>query len=140
MPNNFPSDGAHNTVTREAVDEIASQTPTQNASLDYTIGGRTEASVHSNVEVERMAAVINGERTLNRAGDDINSQWVNTQEGYATASFNDQNRQERVSPYLRELEEARTQYRAVTNTAKSEAENNREATHPQPRKEDYERT
>lgn len=67
--NNFPREGNHTTVTREAVKRLERERPTLNPELHYTIGGVVETSVHSNANAERQAAITAGSRRLNQASD-----------------------------------------------------------------------
>lgn len=66
-PNNFPREGLHTTVTKDAVKRLERQRPVQNMGMHYTIGGSIEATVHSNLNAEREAAITNGARALNGA-------------------------------------------------------------------------
>lgn len=70
-PNNFPREGMHTAVTREAVKRLEAQRPTSNAQLHYTIGGSVETIVHSNVNAEREAAIAAGNRLLAKASQDL---------------------------------------------------------------------
>ena len=65
--NNFPRKGKHSTVTKEAVRQLERERPTHNAERHYTIGGDVEATVHSNLQAEREAAITHGHRRLNAA-------------------------------------------------------------------------
>ena len=66
-PNNFTREGEHSTVTKEGVRQLERERPTHNAERHYTIGGDVEASVHSNANAEREAAITHGNRRLNAA-------------------------------------------------------------------------
>lgn len=70
-PNNFPREGAHSPVTRNAVEQLEAQRPKLNAELHYTIGGTVEAVVHSNENAEREAAITTGSRVLQQAANDL---------------------------------------------------------------------
>ncbi len=70
-PNNFPREGQHSPVTRDALRAMENERPVLNCELHYTIGGGMEADVHSNVYAEREAAITNGSRRLNRASDTV---------------------------------------------------------------------
>lgn len=70
-PNNFPREGMQSTVTKSAVRKLEQERPVLNAELHYTIGGDCEASVHTNLNAEREAAITNGSRRLNMASEAI---------------------------------------------------------------------
>ncbi len=70
-PNNFPREGAHNPVTRDAVETLEAQRPTLNAELHYTIGGTVETFVHSNENAEREAAITVGSRRLHQSSQEL---------------------------------------------------------------------
>ena len=93
-PNNFPREGQHNPVTRDAVDRIAATRPTLNVARHYTIEGEVEVAVHSNLNAEREAAITTGERRLATAsqalrqgfqkpGNDARSDYVRQQKALA---------------------------------------------------------
>ncbi|MEM8761144.1 MAG: hypothetical protein AAGE83_12625 [Pseudomonadota bacterium] len=63
-PNNFPREGLHTPVTREAIKRLEAERPTLNVELHYTIGGTIETAVHSNANAEREAAITTGSRRL----------------------------------------------------------------------------
>ncbi|MEM6410181.1 MAG: hypothetical protein AAF683_01440 [Pseudomonadota bacterium] len=63
-PNNFPREGLHTPVTREAIRRLEADRPTLNAELHYTIGGTIETVVHANANAEREAAITAGSRCL----------------------------------------------------------------------------
>ncbi|MEM9763559.1 MAG: hypothetical protein AAF968_13800 [Pseudomonadota bacterium] len=63
-PNNFPREGLHTPVTREAIKRLEADRPTLNAELHYTMGGMVETVVHSNANAEREAAITAGSRRL----------------------------------------------------------------------------
>lgn len=77
-PNNFPREGMHSSVTREAVKRMERERPLLNSERHYTIGGEAEAIVHSNVYAEREAAITNGSRRLNHASDKVRAEFVAT--------------------------------------------------------------
>ena len=68
-PNNFPREGMHSPVTRDAVKKLERERPVLNTERHFTIGGEIETVVHSNLYAEREAAITNGARSLNRASD-----------------------------------------------------------------------
>ncbi|MEL6171286.1 MAG: hypothetical protein AAFQ04_01700 [Pseudomonadota bacterium] len=70
-PNNFPREGEHQSVTRDAVDKFQNERPVFNREVHYTIGGNIEAEVHSSLIAEREAAITNGSRRLNLASEDL---------------------------------------------------------------------
>lgn len=74
-PNNFPREGQHSIVTRAALDRLARERPTLNAELHYTIGGSTEAVVHSNLAAEREGAMTRGERRLQSSSHAVNAEF-----------------------------------------------------------------
>lgn len=77
-PNNFPRDGDHSTVTRDHIETLKANRSAPQQSLDYTIGGTTETSVHKAVESGRVYAINQGERLLQEA-----SQRVQTAHAFA---------------------------------------------------------
>jgi len=70
-PNNFPREGMHQTVTRDAVEKLQRERPILDHQVHYTIGGTIETQVHSNLNAEREAAITNGARRLNHASQDL---------------------------------------------------------------------
>lgn len=68
-PNNFPREGMDEPVTQEAIKKLERERPVLNTELHFTIGGDVETSVHSNLEVEREAAIANGVRRLQQVSD-----------------------------------------------------------------------
>lgn len=68
-PNNFPREGDHQPVTREAVTRLEADRPKLNAKLHYTIGGTVETVVHSNANAEREAAITAGARALQQSSE-----------------------------------------------------------------------
>lgn len=85
-PNHFPREGAHNPVTRDAVERVAAQRPKLNTELHYTIGGPVETVVHSNTDAEREAAISTGERRLEAASQAVRRDFRDP-EGDARASY-----------------------------------------------------
>ena len=77
-PNNFPREGMHTAVTREAVTRLEAQRPTLNAQMHYTIGGTVETVVHSNVNAEREAAITAGNRRLEQSSQDLHAGFKRT--------------------------------------------------------------
>lgn len=71
--NNFPREGMHTPITRNAVKRLERERPVHNAEPHYTIGGDVETNVHSCVYAEREAAITNGSRRLNYASDKVRS-------------------------------------------------------------------
>ncbi|MEM8570364.1 MAG: hypothetical protein AAGG56_05575 [Pseudomonadota bacterium] len=70
-PNNFPREGEHTPVTRDAVSKLERERPKFNSERHYTIGGEVETRVHSNANAEREAAITNGARRLNQATERV---------------------------------------------------------------------
>lgn len=66
-PNNFPREGQHRTVTRDAVQRLERARPRHNVKRHYTIGGTVEAVVYSTANAEREAAITYGARRLNHS-------------------------------------------------------------------------
>ncbi len=66
-PNNFPREGQHRPVTRDAVRRLEHERPRHNVERHYTIGGTVEAVVHSTANAEREAAITYGSRRLNHS-------------------------------------------------------------------------
>lgn len=83
-PNNFPREGEHAPVTRNAVRKLERERPVHNAALHYTIGGDTEALVHSSVYAEREAAIAAGSRRLNQASNTVHEGFVAAKPGVRT--------------------------------------------------------
>ncbi len=71
LPNNFPREGQHSPVTRAEINKLERERPALNAEMHYTIGGDVEASVHSNLNAEREAAITNGVKSLSKASGAI---------------------------------------------------------------------
>ena len=89
QPNNFPREGQHNPVTREALDTLEGQRSTPEAELNYTIGGATETIVHSNLESQRVYALNTGYRRFEDVSNDLETQHALTKnEGHAKEQFN----------------------------------------------------
>ena len=76
-PNNFPREGDHNAVTRDAVDKLEAERPALNAETHYTIGGTVETVVHSSLDAEREAAITTGSRRLQQAANDLRRAFAN---------------------------------------------------------------
>lgn len=70
-PNNFPREGQHNPVTRDAVKTLERERPKLNEQRHYTIDGGVEAEVHSSVNAEREAAITTGARRLSQTSQQI---------------------------------------------------------------------
>lgn len=71
VPNNFPREGEHNSVTAAGVEQMERERPHQTATVEYTIGGVIEGQVHTTIEVERTYAINRGHRILNQAANDL---------------------------------------------------------------------
>ena len=88
VPNNFPREGETNPVTRDHLEQLKASRPIPNTSLDYTIGGGTEAVVHASVEAERNYSITTGERILKRSSDDLDHSFAfKSLEGRSKAQF-----------------------------------------------------
>jgi hypothetical protein len=88
QPNNFPREGETNPVTRDHLEQLKANRPIPNTSLDYTIGGGTEALVHASVEAERNYSITTGERILKRSSDDLDHSFTfKSLEGHSKAQF-----------------------------------------------------
>lgn len=75
-------------VTRPHIEKLKASRPVPNQSMDYTIGGNTETSVHTTVESERIYAINQGEKRLLKASERVQTDHVfaaNT--GRAKAQF-----------------------------------------------------
>ena len=77
-PNNFPREGMHTPVTRDAVKRLEAQRPTPNAQMHYTIGGTVETVVHSNVNTVREAAITAGNRRLEQSSQNLRANFGRT--------------------------------------------------------------
>lgn len=77
-PNNFPREGMHTTVTREAVRRLEAGRPTPNAQMHYTIGGTVETVVHSDVNAGREAAINAGNRLLEQSSQNFRAEFKRT--------------------------------------------------------------
>lgn len=73
-PNNFPREGMHQPVTRDAVKRLEAERPTPNAEMHYTIGGTVETAVHSNVNAEREVAIATGARRLAQSSQNLRAE------------------------------------------------------------------
>jgi hypothetical protein len=122
LVNNFPREGEHTTVTRDQLDYMRKARAKMNSRMDYTIGGLSEARVHTNLHAQNEAAITNGERALHRAHKNINNNYTfASNEGRAKASFNHPNvtqsqtikRKTEVQTYV---ERRRTVVRTQSNT------------------------
>lgn len=71
-PNNFPREGMHQPVTRDAIKSIERDRPVLDAQVQYTISGSVEAEVHSTLNAEREAAITNGYRRLTKKSVELN--------------------------------------------------------------------
>ena len=71
LPNDFPREGQHNTVTAAGVKQMERERPHHTADLEYTIGGSVEAQVHTTIEAERTYSMNRGHRILNQASNDL---------------------------------------------------------------------
>ncbi|GJL99998.1 MAG: hypothetical protein DHS20C07_16780 [Methyloligella sp.] len=88
QPNNFPREGETNPVTRDHLEQLKANRPIPNTSLDYTIGGGTEAVVHASVEAERNYSITTGERILKRSSYDLDHSFTfKSLEGHSKAQF-----------------------------------------------------
>jgi len=115
-PNNFPREGQHDTVTRSHIRKLESERDKRNATLEYTIGGTTEAHVHSCVAAEREAAITQGSRRLRQASAKLRQAHVESvHQGRAKAQFNqakDPSRAAYIRAQQRQAEQARQKQRA----------------------------
>ena len=88
-PNNFPREGQHNTVTRDGLEALEAARPVPNESLDYTIGGATQAIVHSNIEADRNYALHSGYQRLEQVSEHLNQDYpFSALDGFSKAQFN----------------------------------------------------
>ena len=84
----FNGEAQSQTVTRDGLKEAEQNRPVPNVSLDYTIGGTAETSVHSNVEAERIYQLNSGYRTLYEASDNMQHDYaVSSTQGVTRAEF-----------------------------------------------------
>lgn len=89
-PNNFPREGMHTTVTRDAVKRLEAERPTPNAQMHYTIGGTVETVVHSSVNAEREAAITTGNRRLTQSSQNLRANFGNTRSDARAAYVREQ--------------------------------------------------
>lgn len=71
ISNNFPREGAHNSVTAAQVEQMERERPHHTATIEYTIGGAIEGQVHTSIEADRTYAINRGHRILNQAANDL---------------------------------------------------------------------
>lgn len=69
--NNFPREGQHQPVTAQRVSQLERERPPLNPTLDYTIGGTTEGTVHTSVAADREYTINRGHRILNQASQNV---------------------------------------------------------------------
>lgn len=87
-PNNFPVEGANNTITKDGLEKLEADRPKHNAHLDYTIGGMRETIVHTNVEASRNYALNAGHRRMNELSEKVQTDHVfAANSGRAKAQF-----------------------------------------------------
>ena len=70
-PNNFPREGQHNMVTKDAIEKLERDRPNLNHEVHYTMGGTVETQVHSTLMAEREGAITRGARCLNTASKQL---------------------------------------------------------------------
>lgn len=87
-PNNFPSEGQHNTITRESLDTLEANRSSYVSHLNYTIGGTTESQVHSVLEEQRKFALDVGNQRFYELSYKVQSDYVfAASKGQAKALF-----------------------------------------------------
>lgn len=75
-------------ITKDELDRLKKPVH-KNAEVTYTIGGEIEASVHSNLESERIAAYHQGHRTMHKAVSEFRHNMLyKSREGMARGQFN----------------------------------------------------
>ncbi|MCJ8308990.1 MAG: hypothetical protein HRU27_11065 [Rhizobiaceae bacterium] len=116
----FNAGAGSQTVTKDGLKQAEQNRPTPNVELHYTIGGATEAAVHSNQEAERNYAINSGYRTLYAASDNMQHDYASvSKEGVTRAIFQaqaagktqspapipEQDNQQRVKPEFKQSAE-----------------------------------
>ncbi|MDQ0314618.1 hypothetical protein [Amorphus orientalis] len=88
-PNNFPSEGAHSTITRGALETLEAERATPQPALDYTIGGALETEVHSAGEAQREYAIRSGYDRFEEVSEALQRDYGDAhRDGYGAAQFN----------------------------------------------------
>lgn len=96
-PNNFPRQGQHNIITKDALSKLEADRAKPNQTLDYTIGGSREQYVRSNVEAERNYALNTGNRRFREVSTKLQTDYVFTaNKGRAKAQFDASVRNEKT--------------------------------------------
>ena len=76
-------------VTKEQLAQLEAERPQDNHTLDYTIGGTIETTVHSSVEAERNKQLTDGYRTMESASERFRMEMAfNSREDQSKAQFN----------------------------------------------------
>lgn len=106
-PNNYPVEGANNTITKDGLKKLETDRPKHNTHLDYTIGGMRETIVHSNVEASRNYALNTGHRRMNELSEKVQTDHVfAASKGRAQAQFQASND---TSPTYAEMQRSTVQ-------------------------------